>query len=78
MTNQHYITPATPHFGLVVIIGEVIAPAATIITTALISVFTHLTKRGKRQERTPSTALAPHVAMVMVPGNFLTGPFIKR
>ena len=78
MTSQHDITPATPYSGLVVIIGDVIAPAATIIASALISAFTHLAKLGKYPERTPSTALAPHVAMVMVPGDFLTGPFIKR
>ncbi len=78
MTTQTNITTSAPHSALVMVISEIVAPVATIIASALISAFNQFSKPGKRRERLLSNAPAPHVAMVMVPGNFLTGPFLKR
>jgi|SaaInl4_135m_RNA_FD_contig_21_1048670_length_271_multi_3_in_0_out_0_1 hypothetical protein len=79
MTAQNVIyTPAAPFSPLVTVIGEIIAPVVAAIAGGLISTFVFLAKISKRRERIPSTSPAPHVAMVMIPGNFMTGPFINH
>ena len=72
-----------PYSGLVILIGEIIAPVVTLIANLLISVVGKLTAPRKSSKLQHGAARsnwtpAPHVAMVLVPGNFMTGPFTHR
>jgi len=78
MTTQNNFTTVAPYTGLASVIVEIISPAVNFIVAGLISAFTFLVNINKRPKRTPLTVPAPHVAMVMVPGNFVTGPFTHR
>lgn len=78
MNVQNFNAPAAPGTPLVSALSETIAPIANIIAAALIS----LSKRfaNRRDDRPSGAAVvpAPHVAMVMVPGNYVTEPFLRR
>ena len=78
MTTQNNFTTVAPYVGVTGVIVEIISPAVNFMVTGLISAFTFLVNFNKRPNRTPSTVPAPHVAMVMIPGNFVTGPFTHR
>jgi len=78
MTTQNNFTTIAPYTGLAGVIVEIISPAVNSMTMGLISAFAFLKKISKRSKTTPSNVPAPHVAMVMVPGNFVTGPFTQR
>ena len=78
MATQNNFTTVAPYVGVTGVIVEIISPAVNFVVAGLISAFTFLTKISKRSKRTPSNVPAPHVAMVMVPGDFVTGPFTHR
>jgi len=75
MSGTTHNTPMAPYSGLVMIIGEIIAPMVSALTNLLISAFS---KRTPSEKTTPPSTPAPHVSMVLVPGNFMTGPFTYR
>ena len=78
MTTQDNFTTTAPYAGVSNAIVEIISPAVNFMAAGLMSAFTFVAKYNKRPKHTPSSAPAPHVAMVMVPGNFVTGPFTHR
>jgi hypothetical protein len=75
MNIQPNNTSMAPHSMLVSAIGDVIAPIAYAISTALVSAFSRFKKQAETGPAKPAGIHAPHVAMVMVPGDFVTGPF---
>lgn len=72
----------TPNTVLVSIISDIIAPLVNAATTALISLSTRLNRqysnRPAHANSKPLPLQAPHVALVMVPGNYVTEPFSHR
>lgn len=78
MTNKLNMTSAAPYSGLVSVISDIIAPIANSFATALISAASKLSQKSENKMVKPAGIHAPHVAMVLVPGNFMTGPFINR
>lgn len=78
MTVQKFNAPAAPNTVLVSVLSEIVAPVANVFASALITLFNRL---AKWRESKPAQAVAfpaPHVAMVMVPGKFVTEPFTRH
>ena len=74
---------AAPHTGIVLSIGELVAPVvftlASLMMTflkSLVTIFSYVILPTKKLDdgQLPKTN-APHVALIMVPGNFVTGAF---
>lgn len=74
---------AAPHTGIVLAIGELVAPVIFTLANLLIgavklffTVVSYIILPNKKLE-TPAepTTAAPHVALITVPGNFVTGAF---
>jgi hypothetical protein len=78
MTNNLHMTSAAPYSGLVSVISDTISPIANVVATAVIFVATKFSQKSENKVVKPAGIHAPHVAMVMVPGNFMTGPFTNR
>jgi len=78
MTDQNNFTPVAPYAGLAAVVVEIISPVVSFMASGVVLAFTKLANLRKHSERMPSNAPAPHVAMVLVPGNFMTGPFTYR
>lgn len=78
MTHQKFNAPIAPSALLVSTLSDTIAPIANIIASALISLSERLAKSGKDRPAHTAAVPAPHVAMVMVPGKFVTEPFLRR
>ncbi len=79
MTAEKFNAAASaPSALLVSALSETIAPIAVAAANAVISLSSRLGKRQPRQAIKPGPLHAPHVAMVMVPGNFVTEPFLRR
>lgn len=74
---------AAPHTGIVLAIGELVAPVVFTLATLLVgfvksfvTVVSYVVLPTKKIEDESQTQTnAPHVALVMVPGNFVTGAF---
>ena len=74
---------AAPHTGIVLAIGELVAPVVFTLASllmnavkALATVATYIVLPTKKVETGVEKASnAPHVALIMVPGNFVTGAF---
>jgi len=68
---------AAPHTGIVLAISDLIAPVvftlATLLVTGIRKTFSMLTV--SRMPRKQAEAVAPYVALVTVPGNFITSAF---
>lgn len=74
---------ATPHTGIVLAISELVAPVVFTLASLLMSFakfvvtiasFVILPTK-KLDDAHQHNTNAPHVALVMVPGNFVTGAF---
>jgi len=81
MTRQTYSQLPEPHSNLISALSDIISPLVFSLTNGVVFLLSGLTRR-RQKESSPQPLSrphsAPHVAMVMVPGNFMTGPFIKR
>ncbi|MBT7666723.1 MAG: hypothetical protein HN608_17530 [Rhodospirillaceae bacterium] len=71
-------TSMAPHSVLVSIVNDLIAPIAFVISTAIVALLFRHKKAGNETTMKLAATQAPHVAMVMVPGNFVTEPFSHR
>jgi hypothetical protein len=78
MTVQKFDAPIAPNTLLISTLSDTIAPIANIIASALISLFRRFAKRRDDGLANSAAFPAPHVALVTVPGNFVTGPFTRR
>ena len=70
------------YVGIVGILGEIIAPMVTAMASMVLAGIDHLADwRSNRAARggysAPRPTLAPHVALMMVPSDFITQPFKK-
>ncbi len=74
---------AAPHTGIVLAVGELIAPVVFTLATLFLGAFklfvtilsfVILPTKKLATDSQPMT-LAPHVAVITVPGNFVTGAF---
>ena len=74
---------AAPHTGIVLAIGELVAPIIFTLASlfvgaakAFLTVVSYIILPNKKLETVgePET-IAPHVALITVPGNFVTGAF---
>ncbi|NQW00550.1 MAG: hypothetical protein HQ483_12680 [Rhodospirillales bacterium] len=74
---------AAPHTGIVLAVGELVAPVVYTLAALLLrsvkmilSVVSYIMLPTKKLSTVAERAAnAPHVALVMVPGNFVTGAF---
>ncbi len=78
MTVQKFNAPIAPGTLLVSAMSDIIAPFANAFASTLISLAQRITRRPEDSPVKPAAIPAPHVAMVMVPGNFVTQPFLRR
>jgi len=78
MSGTNYNVTTAPYSGLVMIIGEIIAPMVSAFTSLLLAGVAKLTAPSAPKNVRTHSAPAPHVAMVLVPGNFMAGPFTYR
>ena len=78
MTVRKIDTPIVPSTLMISTMSEIIAPIVNIIASALISFSRRFAKRRDDGLANSAAIPAPHVALVMVPGNFVTGPFTRR
>jgi len=78
MARQNEINTATPYSGMIVTVSEIIAPAVISIASGLIFLSRKTVAMFARKQATNLLLPAPHVAMIMVPGNFVVGAFTNR
>ncbi len=78
MNVQPNTVSLAPHSVLVSSLSDIIAPIAIAMSTAIVAAFSRAKRLGQSGPAKPVGIHAPHVAMVMVPGNFVTGPFTHR
>jgi len=78
MASQNEINTATPYSGMIVTISEIIAPAVVSIATGLIFLGRKTVALFTRKQVKNLQSPAPHVAMIMVPGNFVVGAFTNH
>ena len=78
MNVQPNNTSMAPHSVLVSALGDIIAPIAHAISSVMVATFSQTERRGENGLVKPEAIHAPHVALVMVPGNFVTDPFTHR
>ncbi len=66
---------AAPHTGIVLAISDLIAPVvftlANLVISGVSTLFSKLAKRTRKQ----AVVSAPYLALVTVPGNFVTSAF---
>ncbi len=78
MAGQNEINPVTPFSGFVVTTSEIIAPVASSIANGLIYLSGKVTEYLNRDHAMSAPAPAPHVSLVVTPGNFVTDAFTRR
>ncbi len=78
MTSEPNNTSLALHFGLVATLSDVIAPLVNSIASGIVFVISKFSKPKANKKSKPAGIHAPHAAMVLVPGNFVTEPFINR
>ena len=81
MASQNEINSVAPYSGIAATISEIISPVVISIANGLIYVSGKAAKMvARKQERNVQSHVvsAPHVAMIMVPGNFVTDAFTRR
>ena len=79
MASQNEIKNVAPQFTVVAAISEIIAPVVVSIANGLIVVASKIAESAKRSDVVSTQKMpAPHVAMITVPGNFVTDAFSRR
>ena len=76
MENQYQMNFAAPHASMVLTIGEIISPA--VIST--VSGVAFLVRKAwalatRKSAKSGTVSVAPHVALVSVPGSYLSDAF---
>jgi len=78
MASQNEINSVAPYSGMVVTISEIISPVVLSIVNGLIYLASTITALKTRKQVKNAQVPAPHVAMIMVPGSFVTDAFTRR
>ncbi len=82
MKAQRTNSSAAPEAMFVSTLSEIIAPIAHAVASAVSAAVDYaITWHTRRREDRAVKGLAgpaPHVALVMVPGQFVTAPFMRR
>jgi hypothetical protein len=78
MASQNEINSVAPYSGMAATISEIISPVALSIANGLIWATNKVVALSERKQVVNTQSPAPHVAMIMVPGNFVTDAFNRR
>ena len=78
MASQNEINSVAPYSGIAATISEIISPVAISIANGLVYLTGRIAAFTARKAEKSMHAPAPHVAMIMVPGNFVTDAFTRR
>jgi hypothetical protein len=79
MTGQNKYNAVAPHSSVVLTISEILSPVVLMMVNSLFRLSQMLRRNpavsGKLANAASASDIAPHVALVMVPGNYVTAPF---
>jgi hypothetical protein len=78
MASQNEINSVAPYSGIAATISEIISPVVISLANGLVYLAGKLVSTSKRKQVINVQVPAPHVAMIMVPGNFVTDAFTRR
>ena len=82
MSVQQNNSFSSPYVGFVTVMSEIISPLARAIGTGIVKGFDYYMTKRAAYRSVPAFAAhrafpAPHVALMMVPSEFVTQPFRK-